>query len=75
MLAENQDNTAIGWDSSISVARNYRKTGIIVKPLDGNGIEKSLHQIKELRSLASGPLPGKSLVVFDPVFPLPFAGP
>jgi hypothetical protein len=40
--------------------------GYRVKWLDGNGIEKSEHRIKELRSIAAGPLPGKSLVILDP---------
>jgi hypothetical protein len=45
--------------------------GLRVKLLDGNCIEKSHHRIKELRSLAAGPLPGKSLVVYDPAMRLP----
>ena len=36
-----------------------------IKLLDGNCIEKSQHRIKELRDVSSGPLPGKSLVVYD----------
>ncbi len=42
-----------------------------IKLLDGNCIEKSHHRIKELRSIAAGPLPGKSLVVYDPMLHLP----
>jgi IS4 transposase len=42
-----------------------------IKLLDGNCIAKSHHRIKELRSIASGPLPGKSLVVYDPMLHLP----
>jgi IS4 transposase len=42
-----------------------------IKLLDGNCIEKSQHRIKELRSIAAGPLPGKSLVVYDPELRLP----
>jgi IS4 transposase len=42
-----------------------------IKLLDGNCIEKSHHRIKELRSTAAGPLPGKSLVVYDPLLHLP----
>ncbi len=45
--------------------------GLRIKLLDGNCIEKSQHRIKELRSTASGPLPGKSLVVYDTVLRLP----
>ena len=46
-------------------------SGYRVKLLDGNCIEKSHHRIKELRTIAAGPLPGKSLVVYDPVLRLP----
>jgi len=42
-----------------------------IKLLDGNCIEKSHHRIKELRCIAAGPLPGKSLVVYDPRLHLP----
>ena len=45
--------------------------GLRVKLLDGNCIEKSHHRINELRFLSAGPLPGKSLVVYDPVMRLP----
>jgi hypothetical protein len=40
--------------------------GFHVKILDGNCIVSSEHRIKELRDLASAPLPGKTLNVFDP---------
>lgn len=42
-----------------------------IKLLDGNCIEKSHHRIKELRNISAGPLPGKSLVVYDPRLRLP----
>jgi len=45
--------------------------GLRIKLLDGNCIEKSQHRIEELRSISAGPLPGKSLVVYDPVLCLP----
>ena len=45
--------------------------GLHVKLLDGNCIEKSHHRINELRFLSAGPLPGKSLVVYDPAMRLP----
>ena len=45
--------------------------GLRLKLLDGNCIEKSHHRLKELRFLSAGPLPGKSLVVYDPVMRLP----
>ena len=45
--------------------------GFTVKLLDGNCIEASEHRLKELRSLAAGALPGKSLVVYDPSWRIP----
>ena len=36
-----------------------------------HSIEKTQRRLKELRSLAAGPLPGKSLVVYDPVMRMP----
>jgi len=42
--------------------------GYRVKLLDGNCIEASEHRISELRELAAGALPGKSLVVYDQPF-------
>ncbi len=45
--------------------------GYAVKLLDGNCIEASEHRIAELRSLSAGALPGKSLVVYDPVLGIP----
>jgi hypothetical protein len=40
--------------------------GFRVKILDGNCIVSSEHRIEELRGMASAPLPGKTLNVFDP---------
>lgn len=40
--------------------------GYRVKILDGNCLGATEHRIFELRDIASGPLPGKSLVVLDP---------
>jgi len=45
--------------------------GYCAKLLDGNCIEASEHRIEELRKLSSGALPGKSLVVYDPVLGIP----
>jgi IS4 transposase len=42
-----------------------------IKLLDGNCIKKSQHRLKEMRTIAAGPLPGKSLVVYDPELRLP----
>jgi IS4 transposase len=40
--------------------------GYPTRIIDGNHLPASEHRLKELRTLASGPLPGQSLVVFDP---------
>lgn len=40
--------------------------GYRVKYLDGNCLAASEHRLNVLRDTAAGPLPGKSLVVFDP---------
>ncbi|MDP2644126.1 MAG: IS4 family transposase [Desulfobacterales bacterium] len=45
--------------------------GFRIKILDGNCIEAVEHRLKELRFVSSGALPGKSLVVFDPVLRMP----
>ena len=37
-----------------------------VKVLDGNCIEATEHRLKPLRGMASGALPGKSLVIYEP---------
>lgn len=42
--------------------------GYHVKMLDGNCIEASEHRLSVLRETRAGPLPGKSLVVYDPMF-------
>lgn len=45
--------------------------GLRVKLLDGNCIAATEHRLKELRSVAGGPLPGKTLVVYDPSLRIP----
>lgn len=44
--------------------------GYCVKILDGNCLAKTEHRLKELRTVAAGPLPGKALVVLDPALML-----
>ena len=44
--------------------------GYRVKLLDGNCLAKTEHRLEELRTIAAGPLPGKSLVVLDPALML-----
>lgn len=48
------------------VGRRSLLPGYRVRILDGNHLAATEHRIKELREIASGPLPGQALVVFDP---------
>ena len=48
-------------------ARTPWLPGYQVKIVDGNAIEASEHRLKELRGVEAGALPGKSLVVYEPV--------
>jgi IS4 transposase len=48
-------------------AREPWLPGYQVKIVDGNAIEASEHRLKELRGVEAGALPGKSLVVYEPV--------
>ncbi len=45
--------------------------GYRVKILDGNCLAATEHRLKELRELAAGALPGKSLVVYEPALGIP----
>lgn len=47
-------------------ARQPWLPGYRVKVLDGNCLAATEHRLKELRETPAGPLPGKSLVVYDP---------
>ncbi|NNF96218.1 MAG: IS4/IS5 family transposase, partial [Halobacteria archaeon] len=40
--------------------------GYRIKVLDGNCIEATEHRIEQLREISGGPLPGKSLVIYEP---------
>lgn len=48
-----------------------RVPGYRVKILDGNCLAASEHRVEPLRTLAAAPLPGKSLVVYDPELRIP----
>jgi len=48
------------------VGRTTLLPGYRVRILDGNHLAATEHRIKELRDVAAGPLPGQTLVVFDP---------
>lgn len=54
-------------------ARPSLLPGYRLKYLDGNCLAASEHRLKVLRATAAGPLPGKSLVVFDPQLDLAIA--
>ena len=45
--------------------------GFRIKILDGNCIASTEHRLKELRPIAAGALPGKTLVVYDPSLRIP----
>lgn len=44
--------------------------GYRIKVIDGNSLAASEHRLEVLRTVEGGPLPGKSLVVLDPVLML-----
>jgi hypothetical protein len=46
--------------------KNNLLPGYTVRILDGNHLAASERRIRELRDIAAGPLPGKTVVVFDP---------
>jgi IS4 transposase len=48
------------------VERKSLLPGFVVRILDGNHLAASEHRLKELRDIAAGPLPGQTLVVWDP---------
>ena len=54
-LIEQLDGTRVSW-----------LPGYHVKIIDGNCIEASERRLKALREVQGGPLPGKSLVVYEP---------
>ena len=57
--------------SIVYFVQGHPLPGYNAKLLDGNCIEASEHRIQELRSISAGALPGKSLVVYDPVLRIP----
>jgi hypothetical protein len=52
--------------ATMNGGRPGRLPGYRLKYLDGNGPAASEHRLKPLRTMAAGPLPGKSPVVVDP---------
>jgi IS4 transposase len=62
------------WHTAARMRRVMEELNVPSRPLisgyrtrivDGNQFAATEHRIKELRTIASGPLPGKALVVFD----------
>jgi IS4 transposase len=48
------------------IGRRELLPGYRVRIVDGNHLAATEHRIEELRTIASGPLPGQALAVFDP---------
>ncbi len=64
-------DTAVEFARDITDLKGARRPwlpGYRVKVLDGNCIEATEHRLEVLRDTPAGPLPGKSLVVYDPSF-------
>jgi IS4 transposase len=65
-LVHAQAQQAEGLINALDGARPPLLSDYRAKILDGNCLEASERRLKELRRLSAGPLPGKSLVVYDP---------
>lgn len=72
---ETQTSRALVRDTAAEMARAVADlkgerspwiAGYRIKVLDGNCIEATEHRLEVLRRTSAGPLPGKSLVVYDP---------
>ena len=50
----------------IGCVQNHDVTGYQTRIIDGNWLSGTQHRIKETRTSTASPLPGKSLVVYDP---------
>ena len=53
-----------------AAARPVRLAGYVLRVLDGNSLAAREHRLLETRRCTAAPLPGKSLVVFDPALEL-----
>jgi hypothetical protein len=53
-----------------AAARPPRLVGYALRVLDGNALGAREHRLQETRACTAAPLPGKSLVVFDPALEL-----
>jgi len=62
------------YDQAVQVRRQlggvapHDVPGYTTRILDGNHLSKTEHRLAETRAIQAAPLPGKSLVVFDPRF-------
>ena len=65
-LVRDQAQQAEALIDALEGARRPWLPGYRVKILDGNCLEASERRLKEQRRLSAAPLPGKSLVVYDP---------
>ncbi len=72
---DTQTSRALVKETAVQLGASVRAVGGVrtpwlpsyrVKVLDGNCIEATEHRIKELRGIAAGALPGKSLVIYEP---------
>lgn len=57
---------AVAVQREIGGVQRNALSGYSLRIIDGNHLSGTEHRIKETRSLRAAPLPGKSLVVFDP---------
>lgn len=57
---------AVATQKQLGGVRRHDLAGYTTRILDGNCIGKTEHRLKETRTHGAAPLPGKSLVVFDP---------
>lgn len=65
-LVRHSYNQTVEINKRIGGVRKNDLPGYQTNILDGNHLAKTQHRIKQTRNLVAGPLPGKSLVVFDP---------
>ena len=65
-LVQRAYDCAVEINKAIGGVKRNDLPGYSTRILDGNHLGKTEHRIKETRDLVAGPLPGKSLVVYDP---------
>ena len=65
-LVRHAHEQIVAINRQIGLVAHNDVAGYTTRILDGNHLAKTEHRLKETRDLIAGPLPGKSLVVFDP---------